>query len=154
MIVNSETRVIPERVIETISYIAQDGKVFTNQDACLKYEKYLELINHEVFKTAQKVSTWPDDYCATLYYISSEVQYEYLKKGLNIEYFDSDDYEDYGPGYYLFIQEDMGDSPAKYYLHSLTRYLETSEFEFEAWKADIQSAVLRESQVREELKLN
>lgn len=155
MTVQKTIKTIPEHVVEVTTYVAFDGKTFTRKDDCEKYElrtkKYLQIVGHQVFRTSQKTCIWPEDHSATLFYLSSEEDYQYLKKHSAGGKFDQDDFATFGQGYYLLVVEDMGDGPDAYFLYNLAYYIYRLESEFDSWKEEIGRKIIQEAEVREEL---
>lgn len=131
---------VPANTIITKTYIAFDGREFTSEDACLRHEKCLEIESHPIYKSAIKnVYTFEDDYHATLYYISNQEDYEYLKEtqGIKTErYFDTD-FNKYGAGWYLFYIVDGGDYPDDIYLYNYDTYEKDIESRWNEHKKDI-----------------
>ena len=105
-----------------------------------------------MFSTSKCVLLWPDDVCATLYFISSEEDYDYLVKHLRVPVFLKDDFPKFGKGYYFFVQLDGGDGPDTFSLHNAAYYLESIQVEFDAWKEEVGQAMFDIAVSRGELK--
>ena len=92
-----QTKLIPEHVVTTVKYIAFDGQEFAFKDQCEAHEKQLlreaEIESHPVIKTAREVELYPDMNSATLYYIPSDEEYEFLMNYLKPGKAYQDDYK-------------------------------------------------------------
>ena len=116
---------VPARTYITKTYIASDGEEFTSEDLCLRHEKQIEIESHPIYTSAIKdVYTFEDERCATLYYISNQEDYEYLKEtqGIKTERWFDSDFDEYGAGWYLFYTVDGGDYPDDKYLYNYDAY--------------------------------
>lgn len=124
------------------TYIALDGKEFTSEDACLRYEKHLEIENHPIYASAIKdVYTFEDEHYVTLYYISNQEDYEYFKETQGIKsnrHFNSD-FEKYGAGWYLFYTVDGGCTinGDDFFLYNYDAYEKDIELRWNEYKEDI-----------------
>ena len=140
-IIEKERSVPAWTYIETM-YIASDGKEFTSKDACLRYEKQLEIESHPIYKSSIKdVYTFEDEHYVTLYYISNQEYYEYFKETQGIKnnrHFDSD-FEKYGAGWYLFYTVDGGCTinGDDFFLYNYDAYEKDIEARWSEYKEDI-----------------
>lgn len=72
---------VPARTYIDKKYVASDGKEFIHEIDCLEHEKYLAIKSHPIYTTAIKgVDLFEEGYGATLYYLSSQEDYEYFKE--------------------------------------------------------------------------
>ena len=138
---------IPESTYLIKIYIASDGKEFASEDACLRHEKRLEIENHPIYITAIKGAySFEEGYGATLYYFSSNEDYEYFKEtqGIDIYHFDSD-FDEYGVGWYIYWCEDGGDYPDDYYLKNYDAYENDIESRWNEYKQDMRYKIEQKS---------
>ena len=122
------------------TYIASDGKEFTSEDACLRYEKQLAIESHPIYTSAiQDVYTFEDEHWGTLYYISSQEDYEYFKEtqGIKTEHYFRSDFNECGAGWYIFYSIDGGDYPSYQYLYNYNVYENDVERRWNEYKEDI-----------------
>lgn len=137
---------VPARTYIDKKYVASDGKEFTFESDCLKYEERLVIENHPIYTTAIKnAETFYDSYRATLYYISSKEDYNFFKEtqGVDVEkeyYFDSN-FNKYGAGWYLYHIEDGGDYPDYKYLWNYDAYEKMIESELAEYKYRMRSLI-------------
>lgn len=144
MKVITEEHYVPEQRYTTTKYIASDGKEFSNEDACLKHEEYLEVQSHPVFNNCiLNILTFGDEYQGNLYYLANEGDYEFLVKNLGLRRNDgiNSDFYDYGRGWYLYWCENWGDSPDHHYIRNYNVYVEEIETELKEWKNNIQNKI-------------
>lgn len=142
MKVVTEECYIPESRYTITKYIASDGKKFSTEEACLIYERQLEIENHPVIQNAiLDIEIYRDEYYGSLYYLSNEDDYEFLIKALNIRASQysklSSDFDDYGEGWYLYWCE-HGSYHDYHELHNYNAYVKQIEIDFKEWKEDIQ----------------
>lgn len=141
-----QTKLIPEHVETITKYIAFDGEEFPFKDQCEAYERQLirkaEIEAHPVIKSAREVELYPDMNSATLYYIPSDEEYDFLMNYLQPGKAIQNDYKKFGPGYYIYRWEDGGDGPTDYYeLHQVDNYFQLMELEYSNWKHDIEELI-------------
>ena len=144
MKVVTEEHYVPERRYTTTKYIALDGKEFSTEEDCLRYEKYLEIENHPVFKNSiRDILTFDDEYRGNLYYLSNEDDYDFLVKNLGLRHNDSinSDFYDYGQGWYLYWCENWGDYPDHHCIRNYNAYVEEIETDLKEWKEEIQNKI-------------
>lgn len=122
---------------DVVDYIASDGKVFMDQDACLMYEKRLEIESHPVFRSRREITLWPDDKYAALYYLRSEEDHNWLKQHCLCEKSIQDDFAKFGPGFYIAVNVDGGDSSDVYRLHHANYYIHILELELDNFQNDL-----------------
>lgn len=143
MKIHRYTETIPEHQVEHVEFIASDGKVFENRDECVKYEKDLQ--NHSnsiaaaIFECRKSTYDWYDDHSATLCLLISNADYEYLMEHTLHGDAEQDDFKNFGPGFYLMIIDDYGDSRPTYRLHNIDYYVHLLETEYSVWKQEIES---------------
>lgn len=145
MKVITEEHYIPEKRYTTTKYIASDGRDFTSESACLAHEKQLEILNHPVVRSAVLgVTTFGNDNSATMYFISSEADYDFMFKNVigvgKYSRFYSD-FDVYGPGWYLYWCESGGDYDDYHNLVNYNAYVEEIEDDIRLWKGKIERAV-------------
>lgn len=131
---------IPANTIIIKKCIASDGKEFTSEDACLRHEKHLAIESHPIYTSAIKdVYTFEDEYWGTLYYISSQEDYEYFKEtqGIKTEHYFRSDFNEYGAGWYIFYSIDGGDYPSYQYLYNYDVYESDVESRWNEYKKDM-----------------
>lgn len=134
-----EEHYIPAKTYTSKKYIAIDGKEFGIESDCLRYEKQLEIQNHPVYATAiEDIYTFEDDYCAKLFHISSQEDYDFFveTQGFGNNYFTSD-FDKYGAGWYLFYYIDGGDYLNFYHLINYETYIKELDDRFKSWKSDM-----------------
>lgn len=140
MKIETKTIEIPAKIYQQTIYYANDGKEFYDETTCKQYEALLQINNHPVFKNSIEIETYYSNYYAVLYYLSSQEDYEFflLAKSLskNTPYF-VNEYKEYGPGWYIYWEEDGGDGPDYIRLRNLDNYIEEKEKEFKNWKNEI-----------------
>ena len=141
-----QTKLIPEHVVTIVKYIAFDGQEFAFKDQCEAHEKQLlreaEIESHPVIKTAREVELYPDMNSATLYYIPSDEEYEFLMNYLKPGKAYQDDYKKFGPGFYIYIWEDGGDGPSDYYrLLEVNKYMDLLELELKNFKYEVEELI-------------
>lgn len=136
MKVIKEEKYIPAKTYTETKYIASDGREFFNEKDCIRHEEHLEVLKHPVYATSIETCTYYDGDYAKLYYISCEEDYDFLiaTQGVGL-YFDSD-FEQYGAGWYLRYEIDMGDYPSHAYLWNYDNYVKEAETTFENWKSN------------------
>lgn len=138
----TEEHYVPEQRFTTTKYIASDGREFLTESDCLDHEEYLEVRNHPVFKSCiLNAKTYYDDYNATLYYLSSEDDYNYLVEGLGLIGLYkkiNTDFHQYGSGWYLFWSN-MDDYNDYYHIYNYNVYVEEIEAELKEYKESIQN---------------
>lgn len=135
-------KLIPSKVVRIVTYIASDGKVFDSEEACKRHEEYNQVLLHPVFRYSRFVTTWPDEYGASIHYISNKEDHDFLilhsssgaRRGV-------DEFEKHGTGYYLLYRLDGGDSADIYDLLYLETYLHEITSEFANWIASINHEV-------------
>lgn len=130
--------IIPEHVVEDTIYISCDGKKFHDEQSCLKHEEHRrkqdELDSHLVFKSSKSILMYPDDKVAHLHFISSKEEHDFLLQNIGRCYYHSDNYLTKGPGWYILIINDMGDSVPTYDLLEVNSTIESLEKELKTWK--------------------
>ena len=127
---------------EVTDYIAFDGKVFIDEEACLLYEKRtrknMEIESHPVSKSIRDLSYWPLwDVFARMCYLSSDDDHKFLKDNYLADECCIDDFNVFGPGFYAFWNENNGDHPDTYYLCNIDAYIQKTESELASWKASV-----------------
>ena len=131
---------IPANTVITTVYIASDGKEFTSENDCIAHEKQIEIANHPIYTSAIKnVYTFEDEDWATLFYISSQEDYEYFKEtqGIKTERYFHSDFNEYGVGWYIFYVIDGGDYPSYQYLYNYNAYEHEIELRWKKYKKDM-----------------
>lgn len=132
---------VPARTYIDKKYVASDGKEFTFESDCLRYEKQLKIESHPIYASAIKhVYLFEEGCYATLYYLSSQEDYEFFveTQDFNKYYFDSD-FDEYGSGWYLCWCEDGGDYPDNHYLQNYNAYEKRIDLCWQKYKSDIRS---------------
>lgn len=133
---------VPARTYIDKKYVASDGKEFIFESDCLKYEKQLEIEKHPVYTSAiRRVCLFEEGYGATLYYLSSQEDYEFFieTQGFDKKYYFQSDFDEYGAGWYLYWCEDGGDYPDDHYLKNYDAYEKQIESDWEEYKSDMRS---------------
>ena len=144
MKVVTEEHYVPARHYTTTKYIASDGTEFLKEDWCLKHEENLKIKNHPVFKNCiLNILTFGDEYQGTLYYLSSEDDYDFLIKHIGLRRNDGiyTDFYDYGEGWYLYWCENWGDSPDHHNIRNYNAYVEEIEADLKDWQNEIQNKI-------------
>lgn len=132
---------VPAKTYTKSKYIAEDGTEFDFKDACLRYEARLRVENHPVFKSRIKeVWTCGYEYSASLFYISSDDDFDFLKENMSRGDWHSD-YTTYGAGWYIYYCVDGGDYADDLYLYNYLNYEEEMERDFFAWKSDMRKYI-------------
>lgn len=133
----TEEHFVPAKTYTTTKYVACDGKEFTFEIDCLKYEAQLEADNHPVIKSRiMGASTFMDSYCANLFYISNHDDFEFLKEYIKGGVWNTD-FEKYGAGWYLYWRVDGGDYADDLYLYNYLAYEKEQEEDLKNWKAEM-----------------
>lgn len=133
---------VPARTYIDKKYVASDGKEFIFESDCLRYEKQLEIERHPIYTSAiKRVCLFEEGYGATLYYLSSQEDYEFFieTQGFDKKYYFNSDFEEYGAGWYLYWCEDGGDYPDDHYLKNYEAYEKRIESDWEEYKSDMRS---------------
>lgn len=133
---------VPARTYIDKKYVASDGKEFIFESDCLRYEKQLEIEKHPVYTSAiRSVYLFEEGYGATLYYLSSQEDYEFFieTQGFDKKYYFQSDFDEYGAGWYLYWCEDGGDYPDDHYLKNYDAYEKRIESDWEEYKSDMRS---------------
>ena len=128
---------IPARTYIDKKYVASDGKEFIREIDCLEHERYLAIKSHPIYTTAIKdVDLFEEGYGATLYYLSSQEDYEYFKEtqGFKTEHYFHSNFNKYGAGWYLYWSECGGDYPDNYYLKNYDEYEKCIESSWKEYK--------------------
>lgn len=144
MKVVKEEKHIPAKTYTETKYVASDGREFLSEKDCARYEKHLEIQKHPVYANSIETCTYDGEYCAKLYYISGQEDYEFLietQSGISR----NSDFDTYGAGWYIFWEVDMGDYPSYPHLFNYEAYVKEAETNFEEWKSNNQK---RMQQVR------
>jgi hypothetical protein len=100
----------PERVVTHYRWVAFDGKEFNSKLACERYEKRLQVEQHPVF--ASKIHYVPIDmegHYGALYNLTSQEDYDFFKQNVGVLRWYLDEWDQYGPGWYLHYCENGGD---------------------------------------------
>jgi hypothetical protein len=129
---------VPARTYIDKKYVASDGKEFIFESDCIEHEKYLAIKSHPIYTTAIKnVDLFEEGYGATLYYLSSQEDYEYFKEtqGFKTEHYFYSNFNKYGAGWYLYWSECGGDYPDNYYLKNYDAYEKRIESDWEEYKS-------------------
>lgn len=137
-----EEHYIPARTYIDKKYVASDGRRFISESDCLRYEKQVEIEKHPIYATAIKgVCLFEEGYGATLYYISSQEDYEFFieTQGFDGKYYFYSDFDEYGAGWYLYWCEDGGDCPDDYYLNYYDAYEKQIDSDWEEYKSNMRS---------------
>lgn len=138
----SQEKHIPAQSYTITKYIASDGKEFDNQRSCENYERRLEIMKHPVIANRiEGLFTFDDEYNATLYYISSEEDYNFLTTYWISSANTTSDFYEYGPGWYLFYYIDGGDGPDFHHFLNYNQYEKEMEERWEKWKLSIRSKI-------------
>lgn len=128
---------VPARTYIDKKYVASDGKEFIREIDCLEHERYLAIKSHPIYTTAIKdVVLFEEGYGATLYYLSSQEDYEYFKEtqGFKTEHYFHSNFNKYGAGWYLYWSEYGGDYPDNYYLKNYDEYEKCIESSWKEYK--------------------
>lgn len=132
---------IPEHEVTERWYIASDGREFLSEKQCKKWEKWLSLQEEYVFKTCVTDVHTRDDEAAILYHIRDAVDYQILMSSFTesqkVQLSHDRQWENYGPGWYMYFTVDGGDGPDLYYLWNWNNYLKETEEEFNKWKDEL-----------------
>lgn len=133
-----EEHYVPAKTYTTTKYVASDGKEFIFEIDCLKYEAQLEISNHPVMKSRIKgASTFMDSYPASLFYLSNEDDFEFLKEHMGNGDWNTD-FDVYGDGWYLYWRTDGGDYPDDIHLYYYYAYVAEQEESLRNWKDEMQ----------------
>lgn len=129
----TKEKTVPAKTYTETKYIASDGREFFDEKSCLNHEQYLEIMSHPVYTTRIATTTLYDGDFATLYYFSSQEDFEFFVATGTGVYKDTTDFEKYGAGWYLVYDID---SDYHTYTHILNydNYVKEYETEFENWK--------------------
>lgn len=131
--------VIPETVTQKKVYVADDGKEFASEKACLDYETIQRRENSAVWKSRiPDFEEYHSGRKAELYYISDENEYSFLLKILNVSFNNfaigiRHTFQKYGAGWYIYWSEDGYDYTAEYLL-KLDQYVTDIENGYNKWK--------------------
>lgn len=138
MKVVTEEQYVPAKSYTVTKYVASDGKEFSTQRDCERYEKQLEIMKHPVIASRiDGLYTFDYEYPATLYYISSEEDYSFLTTCWLCSSRTETDFYKYGPGWYLFYSIDGGDSADSYHFFNYDQYEKKVEEQWMKWKTAI-----------------
>ena len=139
----TEVREIPIVQREWV-YIAKDGKEFSRQDECLRYEYSLDTDKPQVVATAiHSLHSFEGDSPAIIYHIDSEEDWNYLFNyvwerhlctGLSWNKYR-------GPQDYIAIENDGGDYHETYTVYPLEEYLEDIIEEAHSYEQKIRCAI-------------
>lgn len=150
MKVVTEEHYIPAKTYTTTKYITLDGKEFQNEDDCLRHEKYLEIINHPVFKSKiETVGTFDDEHRGCLYYLRNKEDYDFLINHSGFshgDYIDSN-FEEYGGGWYLFWCENGGDYYDFYNICNYDAYEKNIESDWKEYKEKMHKLMANKSAI-------
>ena len=131
-------------------YVADDGTEFDTKKGCEFYETNYKTKQHPAIKTRiEGLNTWDDEYQATLYYISCDEDYEFIRNKWLYSSHTISDYYTYGPGWYLFYSIDGGDGPDFHYWHNLEQYMKDATDALKIWKKKIRD-VIKNSNIEKE----
>lgn len=138
MKVVTEEHYIPEKRYTTKKYIASDGVGFMTEKDCFLHEERIKIMSHPVFKSRiVGVYTFPDMRPASLYYISSLNDHNFLVEhsGLSNSNLYTN-YQLYGSGWYLYyyIEEDSYYSSGRHFILNYDMYEKECEKKFKEWK--------------------
>ena len=150
MKVITEEHYVPEKRYITTKYIASDGQEFLTEDGCLRHEEYLEVRNHPVFKNCIiDVYIFDDEYCAILYYLRNEDDYDFLISHNGISQRDKiySDFKQYGEGWYLFWSEGCGDYYSVFNIYNYDAYEKGKEADLEEWKTRMRNLMTNKSTI-------
>ena len=142
MKVIEKERHVPARTYIDKTYVALDGKEFRLESDCSRYEKQLAIESHPIYTSAIKhVDLFGEGHDATLYYLSSQEDYEFFKEtqGFKTEHYFHSNYNKYGAGWYLYWCESGGDYPDDYYLENYDAYEKCIESDWEEYKSNMRS---------------
>ena len=141
----TEERIVPERRYTETKYKAIDGKEFTTEADCLKHEQYLERIQHPVIKShISNVMTFNDEHEASLYYLSSEEDFNFLIDCMGFsrrDYID-DNFAQHGAGWYLFFCDSSDDYYGdSYCIYNLDAYLYDLRLDVDIYENKLRSLI-------------
>ena len=137
-------KVVPEHIEEVVKYIAFDGAEFYSEQECEQHESSVmrenEIKSHLVFQSERPIELYPECNSAHLYYIESDEEYNFLLACKKPGHANQDDYEKYGPGFYI-LKIEQGDYRDSYYLLHLNTYLDLVKLEYHNWLSDIDDCI-------------
>ena len=132
------TKIIPEHTVESVVYVAQDGKEFVWQSECERYEERLKVLSHPVFASRVDGICVPDLRCdASLYHFTSDDDYKFFIQHRGPC---DTDYGEHGPGWYLNYEIIDGDYDDQWLLH-LDTYIKELEDEVKAFVHRVKNAI-------------
>ena len=144
MEIREYNKVIPEHVMSITEYVASDGKVFKDKEKCVEYEKKLDRIqylkSHPVAKSERELTLWPDGEFTRMYYLGSKEDYRFLLDellNLKLSDFWTDNFDEYGPGFYFLICYPGGDYPDNS-LCKVSNYVKEIDDSWNKWLTDVQ----------------
>lgn len=135
---------VPAKTFIQKTYIASDGKEFHLESECLNYEKRLAIQNHLIYKSAvERADTFYEGYGAKLFYLSSKEDFEFFKEtqGFTTKYYFHSNFDEYGPGWYIYWAEHGGDYPDDHYLKNYNVYIKDIEEYLEEYKLNLHNAM-------------
>lgn len=135
-----EERYIPAKTYIEKKYISCDGQVFASEGECLRHEQYIQTQNHPVYQSKMTgICMFDDDNrSADMYYISDASDYDFLAKTQSFDKRLKAEYDTYGPGWYLFWEDDACNYCLRYqYLIYYSAYVNDIEKRWKLWKDDV-----------------
>lgn len=132
------TKVIPEHTVESVVYVAQDGREFVWRSECERYEERLKVLSHPAFASHVDGICLPDLGCyASLYHFTSDNDYEFF---VQCRGQCDTDYGEHGPGWYLYYETSVGDYDDQRLLH-LDTYIKEREDEVNEFVRQVKNAI-------------
>lgn len=133
---------VPAHDVETKFYESFDGNKFRDPESCANYEKHKRLEEllraHPLFKSKRETYIWPEEDFAYLYYLSSKGDHDLLVEQNKLEEYIQDDYDTFGPGFYLLVtNSNNSDFRTEYKLLHVNYYIRCLETELDVWKAEL-----------------
>lgn len=128
-------------------YIASDGSHFYNKEQCEKHELQCAKDKNPVWKYRIEDTTNPDNFSATLFYITSQEDYDFaLATKYCLRQFASkknDTFDKCGEGWYMLTTQ-----VARYYFEFLDNYVARKAKELDDWKHSIDAEIARLNEER------
>lgn len=126
-----------EETILVDKYIAEDGKMFDNEEDCVKYEKE----QSHVLKSIKHINYFWDNKYAKLVYLSNKEDFNNFTN-LDDSHFWDENFSDHGSGWYIYLPAEKN-SPytTPNCLFNLVNHVKYIEFIFEEWKSKIEEKI-------------
>lgn len=138
----TETRYVevPAHTEEKVFYIASDNAAFNSESACKKHEIALERENNPVWQNRiENVYDFSGNYRTTLFFISSQEDYDFLVRTMEVHNLDeySDGFETNGRGWYMHWWSGNGSLYGTDYIQKLDNYIASVSKEWDEWRMDV-----------------